>query len=37
MYFIIYNFKIIYYKGIINSINRLNKKLNYKDSFVNIT
>jgi hypothetical protein len=37
MFLIIYNFKIIYYKGTINFTNRPSKKPDYKEGLTNIT
>ena len=37
MYFITYNFEIIYYKGTLNLVNRPSRRPNYKDGLINIT
>ena len=33
----IYDFEIIYHKGTLNLIDRLNKRPDYKDSLINVT
>jgi hypothetical protein len=37
MYLMTYDFNIIYRRGTLNPIDRPSKRLNYKESFINIT